>query len=130
MPNQGVNTVNVIKLTSGTTVGADGSASNRVTTPDIVNGKIVGIHVTYQSGTPATTTIAIGDSTGTGSQNILTLANKTDNGWFYPQLLPCNTSGTLLGTNIITSPFVNSPITMTVTSVNSASTYTIRILYT
>ncbi|KKM74419.1 hypothetical protein LCGC14_1400500 [marine sediment metagenome] len=130
MPYQGIKPVQSVTLVGTGTVGADGSASERITT-DVnhpISGMIVGVHITYDASAPATTDFILGDGTGADSQNILTIANGTDDGWFYPSANVHASDATQFPSEFQAFYF-NGPLVATILQVDSDQVNTVKVLY-
>lgn len=90
--------MNVIKISSGTAVGADGSATaNSITTTPIF-GEVYALYVKYNDDPPAGSTDVTVATAGTGSGahpsvTILSLTNANTSGWFYPRIGVQTTAG-------------------------------------
>lgn len=89
------------KATSGTAVGANGSATANETTPEPLSGHLVGVAVMYRDSPPGATTdvtiVAVAEN-GAPEQAILTLTDQATNIVRQPRAQAHTVTGTALAT--------------------------------
>jgi hypothetical protein len=88
-----------------TTAGADGSATGSATTPGVIAGKVLAVHVNYTN-QPSTTDVTIA-TVHAPVVTILTLTSANTDGWFYPRTAVHDATGGALtfdGTEPIAEP--------------------------
>jgi hypothetical protein len=116
----------LVKL-STTTTGTTGSATNAVTSSDVITGKIHGVYVTVPSGGTCTCTLAM----QAHGDNILSLTAIDASAWYYPRKAVCDNTGVALtynGTaNVYDKYAVNDHLVLTITSATTAKTFTADI---
>jgi hypothetical protein len=112
---------------STTTTGTTGSATNSVTTSDIINGKVYGIYVTVPSGGTCNCTLAM----QAYADNILALGTVVASAWYYPRRAICDRGGTAVsydGVYPIHEAFgVMDHLVFSVTSATTAKTFSMDI---
>lgn len=104
-----VTKITMYKLESGP---ADASGNASAISSKISRGKVLAIHIIYDSGSPATTNVQLthlGSDYGGADQTILSLSSNNTNGWFYPRTYAQDETGadlTYNGTQKVPIEFV------------------------
>jgi hypothetical protein len=75
-------------------VGITGSATGAVTSSNVVDGRIIAVHVAIEDGGTASFTLAMQREAST--ENILSLTGITESNFYYPMRQACNNVGSLL----------------------------------
>lgn len=114
-------------LNSGSAVGADGLATVSTTTTQAVIGRVLAIYLRY-NGIPSGTTditVATAGIDIPGVITLLSLADATIDGWFYPRHIIETNDGTDItynGTHKVYEPYIsNDKITVTIAQANAAN---------
>jgi hypothetical protein len=80
---------------SVTTTGAAGSASGNADSEEIINGKILAIHLNFHASTPATADVTITNKNAPLKTLLVTTDTATD-GWYYPRYIIHSEAGVAL----------------------------------
>lgn len=117
---------------SGVAAGSAGSATNNTDTPTRLIGEVIGIYVKYQDSPPSSTDVVIstkGTAPAAPSTTLLTLTNKNTDGWFYPRVIPTDTSGVALAALTVAEPqVIDDIVNISIAGANAADSVDVWLM--
>lgn len=116
-------------FTSGAATGADGSATANDTTSNRIRGSVKAVWLKYAGDKPGTTDVTLATAGNAHpATTILSIANATTDGCFYPRAQAQLTDGTALtydGTyNVPVEIFIDDNVKVTISQTNTGDSVT------